>query len=351
MSSPKQPSSTQSTTEVQVPDWVANQVQQNIATADQLAGQSYHAPDLPTVAPFTPDQEAAFAGVRANAGSTAPAFASAIAGLTDFPATVNSLLDPNLAAAESDTTANLMRQGALNREQITGAATGSGALGGTRLGVALGKNDSDTQRTIASTIGQMSGADYANATQDAFGQMMQTGTLASADQIANLRALAAETQVGGEEQTLTQGGYEDALAAWQAQQNWPYQQLSIDQSALAGSPYGATVTSSQPYSSNPLASSLGLAASALPIANTLASWAGASGATTAAFNGVTSLGVLGTTGGAGVADLTASGFLPAASIGGTYGAAAGGTAAAGAGAAAKGGADVAEAAPLLLAAA
>src|SRR5579864_8804889 len=100
MGSSSPPSSTQSTTEVQVPDWVQAQVQQNIAKANELAGQAYQAPDLPTVAPFSADQEAAFAGVRNNVGSTSPAFASAIAGLTDFPASVNSLLDPNLAAVE-----------------------------------------------------------------------------------------------------------------------------------------------------------------------------------------------------------------------------------------------------------
>ena len=340
------PSSTQSTTQVQVPDWVASQVQANIAKSNTLAAQTYQAPDLPTVAPLSSDQNAAIAGVRANTGSTTPQFNSAISGLTDFPASVNALLDPNLGAQESDTTANLLRQGALNREGVTAAATGAGALGGTREGVALGMVDSNTQQTIASTIGQMSGADYSNATGDAFTEMMQTGSLASAGQIANLRALAAESQAGGQEQTLTQAGYEDALSQWQQQQNWPYEQLAIDQSALAGSPYGSTVTSQQPYNSNTLASALGLTASAIPIASTLANWAGLgaasgplSGLATSAFDGITSLGVAGTTGGAGTGLLTSAGlFTPLAS-------GAGGTAAAGG--AAKGGADLAAAAPAL----
>jgi hypothetical protein len=344
MSSPKIPSSTQSTTQVEVPDWVAAQVRQNIAKSNELAGQSYQAPDIPTIAPFNPDQLSAFAGVRANAGSTAPAFASATARLTDFPATVNSLLDPNLAAAETDTTTNLLRQGALNKQQITAAATSAGALGGTRLGVARGLVDSDTERAIASGVGGMSSADYASASREAFDQIMQTGTLASADQIARLRALAAETQAGGQQQTLTQGGYADALSLWQEQQNWPYEQLAIEQSALAGSPYGNTVTARQPYNSNGLASAFGTAASALPILNTLGSWAGlwggaGGGAVGAGLDALGSLGVAGTTGGAGVGALEAMGaFTPLA----------GGTAAAAGG---KGGAEVAaSAAPLLLAA-
>jgi hypothetical protein len=244
---------------------------------------------------------------------------------------------------------NLQRQGALTSQSLNAAAAREGALGGTRLGVTQGMVESGTEQAIGSSINAMSSSDYLTAMQNAFTEMMQTGSLTSSDQIANLRALAAESQVGSEEQEFTQGGYEDALSQWQQQQDWPYEQLAIEQSALAGSPYGSTVTSSQPYNTNPLASDLGLAATAIPALNTLAGWAGTSGLTTAAYNGLTSLGVAGTTGGAGTAFLESAGlFTPLAGDTAAAGTAAAGTAAAGG--AAKGGADVAAAAPVVLAA-
>ena len=81
--------------ETTVPDWVAAQVQQNLATANQLAAQPYQAYSGPTTAGFTADQLAAFQGVRDNLGSTQPAFADALSQVQNLPATTQSLPGPN----------------------------------------------------------------------------------------------------------------------------------------------------------------------------------------------------------------------------------------------------------------
>jgi hypothetical protein len=274
MSTGSAPSSTSSTTETVLPDWAQAQVQSNLATANNLAAQPYQAPNLPTQAPFNPDQEQAFQQVRDLQGSTAPVYSTAINSLENLPATTQSLLNPYIAKVGGDVTSNMERSAAMAQEQLGGEAAGVGAFGGTRSGVESGIIDSETQRNIGQAMDTIASQGWNSAMSGALTRATDLGSLATGGETASLLGTGALSQVGGEEQELTQAQYEDALNQWQQEQNYPYQQLAIQQSALAGSPYGSTVTSSQPYNVNSLASGIGVAAAGLPIANTLGTWAG-----------------------------------------------------------------------------
>ena len=268
------PSSTSATTETVLPDWAQAQVQSNLATANNLAAQSYQAPNLPTVAPFNADQQTAFQNVRDLQGSTAPVYAGAINDLQNLPATTQSLLNPYISKVGGDVTSNIERAAASAHQDLDSSAAGVGAFGGTRQGVESGVLDSETQRNIGQATDTIAAQGWNGAMNAALTRSTDLGSLATGGETASLLGTGALSQVGGEEQQFTQAQYEDALSQWQQEQNYPYQQLAIQQSALAGSPYGSTVTSSQPYNSNPLASGIGVAAAGLPIANTLGNWAG-----------------------------------------------------------------------------
>jgi hypothetical protein len=352
------PSNTTSsaTTQVQVPDWVQSQLQQNLSTANQLASQPYTPSNLPTVAPFSADQTAAFNAIRSNVGSTQPVFDLAQSQVQNLPQTTQSLLNPYLANVEGDTVSNIQRAAALQGQTEASNAIGAGAYGGTREGVQQGVIASEAQRNIGQAINQIQSQGYNTAQQAALSQAAAEGNIASAGQTANLQGISALNQVGQQEQTLQQAQYASALQQWQQQQNYPYQQLALQQSALAGSPYGNAVTSSQPYSSNTAEQLLGLGISAAPLgimaANYLMPAAAAATplapATALAGGALTDAALAAPETGAFFAAPAAAGLTGAADAGAAASAA--GAAGAAGGAAAKGGADSALAAAPLLAA-
>lgn len=272
----------QATTQVQVPDWVQSQLQQNLGTANALAAQPYQASGLPTVAPFSADQTAAFNAIRANVGSTQPVFDLAQSQVQNLPQTTQSLLNPYLANVEGDTVSNIQRAAALQGQTEAGNATAAGAYGGTREGVQQGLIASEAQRNIGQAVNQIQSQGYNTAQNAALSQAAAEGNIASAGQTANLQGISALNQVGQQQQTLQQAQYASALQQWQAQQNYPYQQLALMQSALAGSPYGNSVTSQQPYTpANTAEQMLGLGISAAPLAITAANYLSAPAASTA----------------------------------------------------------------------
>jgi hypothetical protein len=359
MSSPSPPSNTtsSSTTQVVVPDWVQSQLTQNLSTANQLASQPYTPSNLPTVAPFSADQLAAFQGIQNNVGSTQQPFSLAQSQIQNLPQTTQSLLSPYLSSVEGDTVSNIQRASALQGQTQAANAVAAGAYGGTRDAVQRDMLASETQRNIGQAVNQIQSQGYNTAQQAAFNQAAAEGNIASAGQTANLQGLSALNQVGQQEQTLQQAQYAAALQQWQAQQNYPYQQLALQQSALAGSPYGSAVTSSQPYTSNTAAQMLGLGLSAAPLAIMGGNYLAHLGGAATALAPATELSGGALTDAALAAPATGAFFAaPEAAAG--AGAAAAGAAGAGdaaaaagaAGAAGKGGADVAAAAPALLAA-
>ena len=287
--------------QVVLPDWAQQIAQQNVQNAEALAAQPYTPPPMATVAGLTPDQQAAIEATRENLGITQPAFAQAISEVSNLPAAAQSLLNPYLEQAGGDVVSNMLRTGAMTGQQLSGQAAAANAFGGTRQGVMEANLASETERNVGQALTTLQQQGWNQAMANAFNQASSLGQLASAGQQANLQGINALWQAGSAEQTQNQAQLQDAYQRWQQAQEWPYQQLAISQSALAGTPYGTTTKASQPYSSNPLAQGLGLAASALPAVNQLANWTGLSG-------------LLGGAGGAADAATTASALTDAAAL-------------------------------------
>lgn len=259
------PTATQTvTTETTVPDWVDQAAQQNLATAKQYASLPYVAYGGTLLAGFSPEQLAAFDAVRKMQGNAPAQIAQATADAINLPDTIGSLYSPMTAGVESNSFANIMRMLATTRQAIRINAAQQGTLGGTREAIDLGMAGSDAQRALGSSIGNIAGGAWMDATRQALGSIAARGDLATAGQSATIADTQALAAIGGEQQTQQQTTYAQALQQWQQQQNYPYQQMAILQSVLAGTPYGATTTSSQPYNTNRTSSALGAAASLIP---------------------------------------------------------------------------------------
>lgn len=257
---------------VQLPDWVNQAAMTNYQTAMGLSQQPYTAYPGQEIAPFSPLENQAFSTVQ-NMPSTAPTFQGALSSVQNLPQTTQSLLNPYLGSVEADTVSNINRSAAQQGQQIAAQAAQGGAYGGTRYGVEQATLDSETQRNIGQAVDTIQSQGYNTAMQTALQQAQTEGGLATQGQQAGLQLAGAQAQVGGAQQQQQQATLAQQLANWQQQQNWPYQQLAVAQSALAGSPYGTTATSSQPYTSNTLANALSTGAAAIPPVSGLVSQA------------------------------------------------------------------------------
>ena len=350
-----------STTETVLPDWVQQQVQGNLGTANTLASQPYTPYPGQQIAGFTPDQTAAFQAVQSLYGTAPGQISQAYNSISpsNLPATIQSLINPSLAGQEQTVIQQAQRQGALSGQQIAANATAVGALGGTREAVQQGLNESQTQANIGAGINNLASNAWTQATTNALQNAGLTAGLAGAGQTSALTDAQALYGVGTQQQTLQQAQYADALSQWQQAQNWPYQQLALAQSALAGSPYGTSVTSSQPYNSNTAATVLSDLAAGAGVINGIPSavknLAGAgsflgslfgAGAGADAAIGTSAAAGVGTAADVGIGVDAAAGAIPLTTVGD----AAAGTAAAGA-AAAGAGKSAADAAPFVVAAA
>lgn len=255
------------TNQVQLPGWVNELAQQNVAAAQSLAQQPYTPYPGQTVAPLSPLQEAGINTVGATLGSTQPIFNQAIANEQNLPATTMSLMSPYLSNVENAAVNDITRQGAIAGQNLASGAVGQGAFGGTRYGVEQALLNSETQRNIGQTVANIQSTGWNQAMTQAQQEALNQANLAGAGQTAALQGAGAALTAGGVQQTQQQAQDAAALQAWQQQQNWPYSQLAIQQGALAGTPYGTTTTSTQPYAQNSTANLLGNIGAGLGLAS------------------------------------------------------------------------------------
>jgi hypothetical protein len=256
----------QVTNKIDLPPFISDLAQQNVARATDLSNQPYQPPPGQTVAPITPLQQAGYDYVGSQLGKTDPVFQTALGQVQDLPVTTQSLLNPYLKDVEGAAVSNIQRQGDIAHENLASGAVGQNAFGGTRYGVEEGLLSSETQRNIGQTVAQIESQGWNTAMDAALKQSAAETGIATAGQQAGLTGAQAAIGAGGAEQTQQQAELADALQRWQAKQNWPYQQLAIAQGGLQGTPYGTTTTSSQPYAQNQTANLLGNIAAGVGLA-------------------------------------------------------------------------------------
>jgi hypothetical protein len=257
----------QVTNKIDLPPFISDLAQQNVARAQDLSNQPFQGYPGQTVAPITPLQQAGYDYVGSQIGKTDPVFQTALGQVQNLPATTQSLLSPYLKDVEGAAVSNIRRQGDISRTNLQSGAVGQNTFGGTRYGVEEALLNSETQRNIGQTVAQIESQGWNTAMDAALKQSAAETGIATAGQQAGLTGAQAAIGAGGAEQTQQQAELADALQRWQAQQNWPYQQLAIAQGGLQGTPYGTTTSSTQPYAQNQTANLLGNIAAGVGLAS------------------------------------------------------------------------------------
>lgn len=273
-----------STTQVQLPAWLDQAAQSELANAQTIAARPYQQNPNQQVVPVTADQTQAYNEVQQAQGATAPAYQASEGALTGLLGSAQ----PETAAGLSSDTAALMNpytsavvnpsvqlmQQQLGQSMAGNAAQAAnvGAFGGSRLGVQQGV----AQSQEALQAGQLAGGLLQSGYNTALGsaQQMENTNLsagmsaaqllpqvASAGQQQTLQDASALQGVGALQQNQAQQVANLSAQQWQDQFDWPLTGQSILQSALAATPYGQTTTSTQPLKSNTAAGVLGGAAS------------------------------------------------------------------------------------------
>jgi hypothetical protein len=289
---------TQTTTQKnQIPQWVQDAGQKNLAAAYQVSENMKGPYTGATVADMTQGQQANIAALQGNVGAANPAFSyaqNAAAGLTNYdPSQVQAqtLAGTDLSSYMNPYTQNvigsglqaidLQRQQALN--QIGDQAIKTGAFGGSRQGVQEGVTNAGAAMQAGNLASQLMAQNFGQAQAAAQGDIARNLTAQQANQQAGLSGaglnLSASQGLGSlatqQQQNFLQGtsaalaGQESVQAqnqaklaaekqAYQEAQQFPLQQLQIPLQALGMTPYGQQTTTTAPGpSSNGLMTGLG----------------------------------------------------------------------------------------------
>lgn len=240
---------------------------------------------------FTGDQNTAFSGIRNYLTNDAPngAFDTAKGAAQMYgsaPAqnlttervidengrlgAISEYMNPYIQQAMQPAIAEMMRQGGLQRKDISSGATMAGAFGDARHGVVEGRQYDNEQRAIGDFVGQgmasaygdamgrregdrnmMGSVDQANANyaETFLNRVLQGGeagmTFEQGQDTTQLNRLLALLQSGGQQQAQAQLGkdaeYEEFLTA----REWPFRGLDALISFMSGTPNAQTVTTKQ----------------------------------------------------------------------------------------------------------
>jgi hypothetical protein len=260
----------QTTTQQTVlPDYVQNQVQNDIGKANTLADQPFATNPWSGVASVTPNQTNAYGEVQNEQGSAAPfydATESQLGGLLGQAApitadqisgNVSSLMRP-YSDIVIDPSLQLMQQQLSRTKQGIGAnAAAVGAFGGSRQGVEEGIADSQE----ALQAGQLKSgllqsgfntvlpvaSNIATQNQDlgqwATSLLPQVATADSTQQLTDANAL---NTVGQQQQQQNQNIQDVAAANFEAARAWPAAGLGLMEQSISTAPFGQTSTATGP---------------------------------------------------------------------------------------------------------
>ena len=212
----------------------------------------YQAYPAPRIAGFTPDQEAAFTGIREAQGLSTPFYGGATAltqrATRDFtPQLTQQYMSPYAQNVIDIEQRELGRRGDVERQRIGAQAVGAGGFGGSRQAILeaeqmrnQGQQAADIQtkglqsafQSAQQAIAQQRQADLAGA-----GQMAQLGSQVPGQRFKELGALAG---LGAAEQTQRQRALDLGYQQFKDEYNYPMQTLQDYSSVLRGFPLQAS---------------------------------------------------------------------------------------------------------------
>jgi hypothetical protein len=269
-------SSSSATTDQQqrvvLPEYLEQTFPDIIQRATDLSLQPYDPYQGQRIQQFSPDQLAAFQGIRDVQGQFAPYVQQGL----DYTQQAAEFLTPENIQQFRDPYTDVLQRQALDQfdvqmEGIGDIAAQAGAFGGSRHGVL----ESEAYGDISQRLGDIEAGSYAQALQAAQNQQRMLGTagqqlasLAGQGQQLGLRDISALSQIGQQQQALGQAGLDVDYGQFLEQQNFPYSQVEFLSnialpiaSTVRGQDVTGTTTQTQAAtggSVNPLSAALGV---------------------------------------------------------------------------------------------
>ena len=238
-----------------IPQRYRDFVDENLAIAGTLANAPrtpYVNPDgtpAERIAPFSPDQNAAFGVVRGLGGQYQP---TARAGTAATTAAINSINNPSTMMANytnpytSDVIDDMVDDVRDERDLINEQARLRNPFGGSRAALIEAQNNANYLDTVGRISNQMRSQNFADAArlgQSATSQLLGAGQQltgqAGADLTMGRQFAGALSGVGQQTQGLRQALNDMRYADFLDQQNYPLRNLSIRQSAIGMTPMGS----------------------------------------------------------------------------------------------------------------
>ena len=223
--------------------WASQYVTGMLGKGQALSNQDYQGYTGPLTSGPSAAQQSAFQGVASLAVPTGQMGAYQPQQFTAQAAT--DYMNPYLQNALNPQIEEARRQSQIQGVQDAGRLTQAGAYGGSRQAIM----DSERNRNLLQNLSGITGAGYNEAYNQAQNQFnVEQGRLQTSQNDANrygLEALAAQANLGSQEQAINQAGVTADLAQFEEERDFPYKQVQYQQSLLQGLPIGAQQTSYQ----------------------------------------------------------------------------------------------------------
>ena len=223
------------------------------ALYNKRVDEGYKPYEGPTIAQYTPEQEATFAGIAGLQGQVAPKFAEAEQMTRDAAGAITGeQLQEAMSPYQQAVTDIEKRESQKAFEQnvlpkLRAAQIAQGSFGGTRGTLLEAQALGDQQRMLGDIQTKGSQAAFADARRALEAERLRQGQ--GATQLANLapaalsnqlKELGAQQTVGETKQRQAQTALDEAYRQFQLEKQEPYDAMSKYQSVVTGAPLGST---------------------------------------------------------------------------------------------------------------
>jgi hypothetical protein len=223
------------------------------ALYNKRTDEGYKPYEGPTIAQYTPEQEATFTGIAGLQGQVAPKFAEAEQMTRDAAGAITgSEIQEAMSPYQQAVTDIEKRESQKSFEQnvlpkLRAAQVAQGSFGGTRGTLLEAQALGDQQRMLGDIQTKGSAAAFKDARAALDAQRLRQGQ--GATQLANiapaslsnqLKELGAQQTVGETKQRQAQTALDEAYRQFQLEKQEPYDAMSKYQSIVTGAPLGST---------------------------------------------------------------------------------------------------------------
>lgn len=268
------------TQETKLPSWYNSAAQNAIKQAETTANNLAQPYQGNTVAGMDPLQSQAINATGQNIGATNAAFgqagqtAASVAGYQPgsfLSGNIGAYMNPYIQNVEQAALGNMNQAFQQGLNTIADRSINAGAFGGSRQGVAEGVAASEMARQYgdlsaqlrAQGFGQASNMMQSDMDRQMAGQQLNLqaagmqGDLATAGQSAYLQSLQAAMAAGQMNQDQAQALLAQDAARYDANRNYPLEQMNVRLAALGGTQVPTSSTTTRPTSGNFLTGAAG----------------------------------------------------------------------------------------------